>query len=157
MFSLFGILVFVHISLMFAAVAISYGPTLLFLIALRRGRVEGLRAVGMAVQPVTRAIPIVYGLGALTGVGAALVGGFNLLAPWLLISYVIFVVLLIIGAALAGPHMGRVGAMVAALPDGPLPAEVKAAATANGFVWIEAFDFVGLLLVIFVMVVKPFS
>jgi hypothetical protein len=151
------LLVFVHISLMFSAVAISYGPTLLFLIALRSGRTESVRAVGVAVAPVVRLIPIVYGLAAIAGVSAALVNEYNLLAPWLVISYVIFVALLTIGGAVAGPRLARVGQMVGPLPDGPLPAEVRATAMSGGFLWIELLDFLGLFAVIFVMVVKPFS
>jgi hypothetical protein len=151
------LLVFVHIALMFAGVVISYGPTLLFLLALRSGRTESLRSVGVAVAPVVRLIPIVYILAAIAGVAAALVNQYSLLAPWLVISYVIFIVLLVIGAVIAGPRMQRVGAMVGPMPDGPIPPEVRAVATGGGFVWIELFDFIGLFAVIFVMVVKPFS
>jgi uncharacterized membrane protein len=150
------VLVFAHISLMFLAVMISYGPTLMFLLALRTNRVENLRAVGTAVQPVVRLIPGAYVLAAVFGVLAAVVIGYNLLAPWLFISYVLFIVLLVIGAAYAGPHMARVGAQIADLPDGPIPAEVRSAAGGR-FVWFEVLDFLGLLAVIYVMVAKPFS
>jgi uncharacterized membrane protein len=155
--TLAGLLVWAHISLMFSAVTISYGPVLMFVLALQSGRTERLRAVTVAVQPVTRLIPVFYGLGALAGLAAALVIGFNLLAPWLVISYVLFVVLTGIGAALVGPRLQRVAAMVGPLPDGPLPDEVRAAVTAGGFLWIELLDFIGIFTVIFVMVVKPFS
>ena len=154
---MFGLLVFAHITAMFFAVLMSYGPTLMFLLALRSRRTENVRAVGIAVRPIVRAIPVVYGVGALFGVLAALTGGYNLLSPWLVISYVLFVVLLALGAVFAGPRMNRVGEMVATAPDGPLPPDVYAAATARGFVPIELLDFAGLVAVIFVMVVKPFS
>ncbi len=150
------VLVFAHIALMFVAVMMSYGPTLMFLLALRSNRVENVRAVGVAVQPVVRLIPIAYVLAAVFGVAAAVVIGHDLFVPWLVISYVLFVVLLVIGAAYAGPHMGRIGAQVAQLPDGPLPPEVRAAAGGR-FVWFEVLDFAGLLAVIYVMVAKPFS
>ena len=151
------ILVWLHISLMFMAVLSSYGPTLLFLLALRSNRTENLRAVGVAVQPVVRFIPVFYGLGAVAGVSAALVFGVSLLAPWLVISYVLFVALTAFGAVLAGPRLARVGAITLEAPDGPLPAEIRTAATSGGFVWLELLDFAGLIAVIFVMVVKPFS
>jgi len=150
------VLVFAHIALMFLAVMISYGPTLMFLLALRSNRVETLRAVGVAVQPLVRLIPVSYGLAAAFGVAAAVVIGHNLFVPWLVISYVIFVVLLVAGAAYAGPHLARVGAEIAQLPDGPLPPELRAAAGGR-FVWFEVLDFLGLLAVIYVMVAKPFS
>jgi len=150
------VLVFGHIALMFLAVMMSYGPTLMFLLALRSNRVENLRAVGVAVQPVVRLIPVAYILAAVFGVAAAVVIGHDLFVPWLVISYVLFVILLVIGAAYAGPHMARIGDQVAQLPDGPLPPDVRAAAGGR-FVWFEVLDFVGLLAVIYVMVAKPFS
>ncbi len=154
----FGLLlVFVHISLMFVAVAMSYGTTLLYLLALRRSRIEYVRAVTTAGQPLARLIPIFFGLAGLAGLSAALVTGYNLLAPWLVISYFIFVVLTIIGAAFVGPRLERVGKLVATMPDGPLTPDVRQAATGGGFLWIELVDWAGLFLVIFVMVVKPFS
>ena len=154
---IFGLLLFGHISLMFAAVTISYAPTLLFLLALRSGRTEQLRAVTTAARPVVRLIPPTYGLAALFGLLTALQSGVNLLAPWLVISYVLFIVLTVIGAAIVGPHFERVGAIVGALPDGPLPPEARSAALAGGFLWIELFDFAGIFLIVFDMVVKPFS
>ena len=149
------VLVFAHISLMFLAVTISYGPTLLFIFALRSNRVENVRAVGRAVQPVVRLIPVLFGLAAVFGVAAAVINTYNLLAPWLVISYVIFVVLLILGVAYAGPATARMGTAIADLPEGPLPEDVRA--SGRRFTWIEALDFLGLLVVIYVMVAKPFS
>ena len=150
-----SVLVFGHIALMFAGAMISYGPTLMFMLALQSNKVENVRAVGRAVQPIVRFIPVVYVLAAVFGVAAALTIGYNLFAPWLVISYVLYVVLLIVGAAYAGPVTARIGAAVADLPDGPLPEEVRA--TGRSFSWIETLDFVGLLVVIYVMVAKPFS
>ena len=149
------ILVFGHIALMFVAVMISYGPTLMFMLALQSNKVENVRAVGRAVQPIVRFIPVAYAAAAVFGVAAALTIGYNLLAPWLVISYVIFVVLLILGVAYAGPATAQIGAAVADLPDGALPEEVRA--KGRRFSLVETLDFVCLLVVIYVMVAKPFS
>ena len=152
-----GWLVFLHIGSMFVAVTLSYGAELLFLVALRSGLTQNVRAVIVAVTPTVRFIPVFYGLGALFGVLTAIAAGFNLFAPWLLIAYVLFIVLIGVGAGIVGPHLQRVGAMVTGLPDGPLPPEVRSAATAGGYVWISILDFVGLFVIIFDMVLKPFS
>ena len=152
-----GILVWLHISLMFVGTILSYGITLLFLLALRSRRTENVRSLIGTVQPAVRFIPVFYGLAALFGVWAAIAIGYNLLAPWLLIAYVLFVVLLGIGVGIVGPRVERVGALVAEAPDGPLAPETYAAATAGGFLWIEVLDFAGLFVVIFDMVLKPFS
>ena len=152
-----GVLVWLHISMMFIGVTLSYGPSLLFLLALRSRQTENVRAVTVAVRPVVRFIPVFYGLGALFGVAAAITIGYNLLAPWLVIAYVLFILLIGIGAGIVGPRLERVGGLVAAAPDGPLAPETYAAATAGGFLWIEVADFGGLFIIIFDMVLKPFS
>ena len=152
-----GLLVFLHISSMFIGVMLSFGPSSIFLAALRSRRTESVRAVTIAVRPVVRAIPVVYGLGALFGLLAAINIGYNLLAPWLLIAYVLFVALLGIGAGVVGPRLERVGGLVATEKDGPLSPAVFAAAMAGGYLWIEVLNFAGLFAIIFDMVVKPFS
>ena len=152
-----GLLVWLHISLMFVGVTISYGASLLFLAALRTRRTETVRAATAAVQPVVRFIPVIYGLAGLFGILAAINIGYNLFAPWLVIAYVLFAVLLGIGAGIVGPRLARVGQMVATVPDGPLPSEVMAVSTANGYLWIELLNFIGLFVIIYDMVFKPFS
>jgi hypothetical protein len=153
----FGLLLFGHISLMFVAVMISYGVTLLFLLALRSGRTEQVRGITMAVGPLPKLIPVAYGLAGLLGLLTAIVSGVNLLAPWLLIAYGLFAALVALGALVVGPRLARVGAMVATAPDGPLSAETRSVALGGGFLWLEVLDFAGLFLIVFDMVVKPFS
>jgi hypothetical protein len=151
------LIIFLHISTMFAAVTVSYGPTALLFLALRSGRTEAIRAVTVAAIPVKRVIPPLYGLGALFGFVAAIVSGVNLLAPWLLIAYVLFILLTAIGAGIVGPHLERLGKLTATMADGPISPELGAAVRARGFIWIEVVDYVGLFVIIFDMVVKPFS
>jgi hypothetical protein len=146
---------FLHIATMFLAVAVAYGGVVFFLIALRTRNVAGLVMMSRTAKTTARLIPPLFLAGGLFGLITAIVSGANLLAPWLIIAYVLFVVLTIIGALFTGPEIERLGTAVAAMPDGGLPTDFDA--RRQRFYLVEVFDFFFLFLVIFDMVVKPFS
>jgi len=152
---LFELVLFLHLALMFTAVAVAYGGVIFFLVALRAGNVAGLIAMTTSAKTTERVIPILFISGGIFGLLTAIVTNSNLLAPWLLIAYALFVVLTIIGARFTAPAIARIGEAVAAAPDGPLPAEVVT--LRSRFYRLEVFDFFFLFLIIFDMVVKPFS
>lgn len=152
---LFFLILFLHIATMFTAVAVSYGGVIFFLVALRTGDTQRVRAMTASAKPIARAIPILYVAGGALGLLAAIVTGYNLLAPWLIIAYVLFVVLMVIGALFTGRTIDRIGEDVASAPDGPLPTAVTA--RTRQFYQVEVFDFLLLFVIIFDMVVKPFS
>lgn len=154
---MFQLLVFLHIAVVFSAVSISYGPQLLLALAIRTGRVEVVRGVTAAAGPLVIAIPVLYITGGLFGLFAAINTGFNLLAPWLLIAYVLFVTLTIIGARLVGPWAEHVGKLAAAAPDGPLTPDLQAIIRDPRMRLIRWADFVLVFLLVFDMVLKPFS
>jgi hypothetical protein len=153
----FLLLVFLHVLTMFVAVACSYGPTAMFLLAIRSNRIERARAVGLAVGPLIKLIPIVFGIGALFGLGAALVVGYNLFAPWLLISYALFGVASAIGAIYGGPFAGRLTQAFGVATEGPFPPAATALVRNRKFLAIQALDFATIVLLILDMVFKPFS
>jgi hypothetical protein len=152
---LFLLIVFLHVATMFTAVALAYGGVLFFLIALRSGNVPGLISMATGSKAVERVIPVLFLAGAVFGLLAAINGGFNLLAPWLIIAYALFIALTVIGARFTGPSIKKMGELVAATPDGPLSPE--AVALRQRFYRTEVLDFLLLFLIIFDMVVKPFS
>jgi uncharacterized membrane protein len=154
---MFLLLVFLHLAFVFAAVAVSYGPTAMFLLAVRSNRVEAVRSVGLAVAPVTRWIALLFIVGGIFGLAAAFVTGYNLLAPWLVISYVLFVVASLIGALYGGPLFQRVGAAIADIPSGPLPPAAANMVKSPVFLAMQVLDFSVILLLILDMVFKPFS
>jgi uncharacterized membrane protein len=154
---MFLLLVFLHVATMFIAVAASYGPTAMFLLAVRSNRVESVNAVGRAVGPVVRWIPVLFGVGALFGVLAALVVGYNLLAPWLVISYVLFVIASVIGAAYTNPFTTRFTAAIGSTTEGPLPPAAAAMVRTPTFIAVQLLDFATIISLIAVMVFKPFS
>ncbi len=154
---MFQLLVFGHIVLVFSAVSASYGPLLLLALAIRSGKVETVRGVTAAAGPLTKTIPILYVAGGFLGLCAAINIGFNLLAPWLLIAYVLFAFLTIIGAAFVGPWAERIGALAASAPDGQFTPKLIAVIDDSRIRSIRVLDFALVVALVFDMVVKPFS
>ena len=154
---MFLLLVFLHIAFMFTAVALTYGPEILLLIGVRANRAESVRAVTTSTRPIAMVVPILYGLGGIFGLAAGLVAGYNLLAPWLLIAYAVFIALTVIGVAITGPNMERLATALAGAADGPLTGDAAAVVASPAFRIAAFLDFALLLLVLFAMVFKPFS
>lgn len=152
---LFFVLLFLHISVMFAGVALAYGGNIYLLAALRGDNSQGVRAMTQAAKAVGKFVPVLFLSAGLFGLLTAIVNGYNLLTPWLIIAYVLFAVLTVLGAGFTAPTIERLGEAVATAPDGALPDGV--AVIKRRYYWIEVFEFGFLFLVIFDMVVKPFS
>ena len=150
------LLVLLHILVMFTAVAISQGPAVLLYSAMRRGDVTAIRGVGEGFGRVGRFIGPMFGIGVLIGLVAVFVGGFDPLAPWLLIAYGLTVVAFLTPILVTGPRMMRVVEAAAASPTEEPSPELRTAigAAAGPVFWIDAA-----LIVLFIvdMVVKPFS
>ena len=120
------VLIFLHVMTMFVAVALSLGGSIFLVMAIRTGRTEVVRSFGSSTRSVVRIIPLLFVLGGIIGLITAIALQFNLLAPWLIIAYVLFALLAISGAALSGPTAENLGKVVTAAPDGPLPAAAGA-------------------------------
>jgi hypothetical protein len=150
-------LVFAHLAFIFTAVAMSYGSQLLLLVAIRSNRADNVRGVIGTTSLVGAVVPALYVIGGLFGLGAAWVGGYPLLAPWLVISYLAFAILAASGVLLAGPNYQRLGVSVADSGDGPLAPDTRAIISSVAFRGGVALDFVLLGVLVFVMVFRPFS
>ena len=148
---------FLHIAVMFAAVGVSVGSEILLHSIARSGNVAVIRGAFELARPLNRLIPALFGLGVLFGLLTAWLGGYNLLAPWLLIAYVLFVIAAAMGAVIAAPWAEKVARAAAdSGTDAPSDELVRIAhdrtarlAMLVSWVIIVAF--------IFDMVVKPFS
>jgi uncharacterized membrane protein len=155
--SLTPILLFGHISLMFAAVAVSFGPSLLMQIAERSGQTALVRGVTLASKPVGVAIPILYVSGGIFGLLTAINVGYNLLAPWLVIAYVLFLIAMITGAGINRTFLLRLAPLVKDAPDGELTEPVRALFAEPRYRLVNILDYVVILALIYDMVAKPFS
>lgn len=155
--SLGTLTLWLHITGMFAAITVSYGPGFLADLAYRSNRVEAVRGVALASQRLGPLIPVLYITGGIFGLLTAINFGFNLLAPWLLIAYALFATAMITGIAFNAKFGPRVLAATADVPNGPLPPAVSALFTDSRYRFVTALDYVVLVAFLFDMVVKPFS
>lgn len=151
-----AVLVFLHIAVIFAAVTISQGTAFMLYRAMQRNDVAGIRAIGGEFAAIGPKIGMFFGVGVLIGLAAVFVGGWDPLSPWLLISYGLTLVAVLVPRLLTAPRMVRVGVAAAQSPlEAPSPELRRAIAEATHPVyWLDAA-----ILVLFVldMVVKPFS
>lgn len=144
-------LLFLHIVTMFALVAFHSGPQILALAAARTGQKGALGSIAGLYQRTGRAVPPLGILGALFGIATGLTGGFNLLAPWLLIAYALFVLLVVHGGMVSYPYIVRIGE--AAREDRPNWEQL----IGRRLTVIVTGDALLLVLIIADMVVKPFG
>ncbi|HEY2916467.1 MAG TPA: hypothetical protein VGI98_04550 [Candidatus Limnocylindrales bacterium] len=148
---------FLHITLLFAAVAVAFGGGFLMRVAFMTGQVGPIRGVGMVVGRVGPLIPILFLSGGLFGLITAISFGTNLLSPWLVIAYVLFAIAMYIGVVnnrAFGEHLGQI---VRTAPDGPVTPEIVELFNNRREVAVSIIDYVILAALIFDMVVKPFS
>jgi hypothetical protein len=148
---------FLHISLMFVAITISYGPEVVLRIAYMSGQVAPVRGVHGAGERLGPLTPIAFVVAGLFGLLTAINFGFNLLAPWLVIAYLLFAAAMVTGVFGNRVFVNRLGAILATTPDGPLTPEIRDLFSSTGHRALETYDFLWLPVLVFDMVVKPFS
>lgn len=151
------LLKFLHIAFIFSGIALIYGTEILLHRIGGSGDTRSIRtAFGMA-KPVAMVGPAIFWVGVGFGITAGVVNGYNLLAPWLLATYVLVAVLLVAGLTITVPWMNRVGVLAAAEPDGPASPELAAAlhdGRATALMWASIVVDVA---IVGLMVFKPGS
>lgn len=151
------IFIFLHVAIMFTAVAMTIGvPTLLWSIA-KSGDVPSIRRTFAVARPFIKAIPPLFGLGAVVGIVAIFTNGFDPFQPFLLIAYVLFILATVVGIVYTDPWFMSVRKLSAESPDEAPSTELSAALHDPRLNWIVWFDRVIILAFIFDMVIKPFS
>jgi uncharacterized membrane protein len=146
-----------HITTMFAAVTISFGPSVVVQAAYRSGQVAMLRGVVRVIQPIERVIPVFFVVGGLFGLWTAINFGYSLLAPWLVIAYILFATVMVTGITFNRTFSARVEAATADVPDGQLTPAIRALFTDPRYRFVTVLDTVAVIAILFDMVVKPFS
>lgn len=147
------LLLLLHILIMFVAVTLGAGTLLLVLVAARTGRTR--TALEIAALPTERFIPPAYIVGGLFGVATGLAFGYNLLAPWLVIAYLLFAVATAWGIRVTSPAMRRL-ANIAATGDLETNASDVERRLGRALTIDAGFTFLLIGLLILDMVVKPF-
>lgn len=151
------VFVFLHVATMFAAVAFSLGPTFVLRRLGATGDVPAIRRGFALSVPIVRAIPMLFGLGALLGIVAIFTNGFDPFQPFLLIAYGLFIVASVVGAAITTPWFKKVTQLAAESPDAAPSPELQAALDDPRARFTDWFDPIIILAFLFDMIVKPFG
>jgi hypothetical protein len=151
------VLLFFHITTMITAVTISYGPGTVLFLAVRAQRFDQARLLIVAMAPFERLIPAFYVVGGLFGLATALSSGFNLLAPWLVIAYVLWIIAMATGGAVHARYHQGLQRQFAGVVEGPISDELALAIADPRERSAAIVDYVVIVLLLFDMVVKPFS
>jgi hypothetical protein len=151
------IFVFLHVAAMFTAVAFSLGPTFVLRRIGRSGDVPAIRRSFALSAPIIRAIPALFGIGALLGIIAIFVNGFNPFQPFLLIAYGLFILASIVGAVITTPWFKQVTQLAAESPDAAPSPQLRAALDDRRAAFTDWFDPIIILAFLFDMIVKPFG
>ena len=121
------LLKFLHIGFIFSGIGLVYGTELLLHRISRSADTRTIRNVFSMAKPIGTIAPAIFWVGIAFGLTAGVVNGYNMLAPWLLATYVLVGALMAAGLSITVPWMKRVGALAAAAPDGPASDELMAA------------------------------
>lgn len=154
----FGFWKFLHIFSMFGAVALLVGGGILNERVQKSRDVRAIRSVVTAENRLAPFAGVMMVLGLVFGLVTAVAGGFDLLAPWLLITYGLLLAIILTGALYHGPQGTRLEKSASESPDEEPSTEllglIEGTRTTR---WVNVLD--GLLWagVIFAMVVKPFG
>ena len=152
-----GIFIFLHIFTMFVAVALLVGTALMLQRVAATGNVTAIRTTFGAAAPLARTTSMVYGVGLLLGIIAAIVAQFNLLAPWLIVTYVLVAVSMYVNTRIVGKWAANVGRAAATNQgDAPSP-ELQQLINAKTATQATYANIVIIALIVFVMVFKPLS
>lgn len=149
---------FLHISLIFAGITVGYGSTLFLRVAYMSGQVGIMRGVGFAAGKVGPAIGALFVAGGIFGLVTGIATGTDLLAPWMLIAYVAFVMAMAIGIfenAATGRKLGPL--LMAADPSQPFPEAVRELFDSPRSKTLLVIDVLLPFVLVWDMVVKPFS
>lgn len=146
---------YLHILTMFAAVAAAMIPEVVLHNVARRGDVAGLRAIVPLVGTVGKLIPILFLVGLVFGLIAAVTGELDLLRPWLIASYVVFAIAMATGALLSGPWAKGVADAALASPTDAYSPELEAAVHDRRGLVSTAILMTAIVVIVFLMVAKP--
>ena len=146
---------FLHVLTMFTAVALAYGPAALMVVASRRRDVRALRGIVSTSERLGPAVGGAFVLGVILGFVAVFVHGFDPLAGWLVIAYVLFVLSLVMTFTFTNPWLRKVAAAAEASPDDHMSPELEALVNSPRNQALLVVDALLIVALIADMVLKP--
>ena len=151
------LLLFLHVSTIFTAMTVAYGPLIVLRVVYSTHQVAAIRTVLPVVMRIGPLLPLLFGLGGLFGLSTAIAFGYDLLAPWLVIAYVLFAIMFFIGVTENRTWPMRLAKTLETAPDGPVTPEIVELFMSSRALVITAIDVAVVFGLIFDMVVKPLS
>jgi len=158
--TLFGVVLFLHITVAILAFAMAGVLHTSLQVIGRARRVEEVRSWGAVAHRLEPLLPVLalvlLGLGAwLVHLGEHTDDAFRFTDAWVLTAIISVVVVEAIGGVLLKPRGEKLSALIAAAPDGPIPAEITAAGRDRIFWDMAHLTTFGFLGVVFLMAAKP--
>jgi hypothetical protein len=151
------LLLFLHISITFTAMTVAYAPTIVLWVVYSTHQVAATRTVVPVVTRLGPLMVVLFILGGLFGPFTAIAFGYDLLSPWLVLAYVLFAMMMLIGVTEQRTWPMRLARVLETTPDGPVTPEIVELFRSRRMLAAEAVSLAVVFLLIFDMVVKPFS
>jgi hypothetical protein len=151
---LFVVFKFLHIASMFTAVAATVTPEIVLHLVASSRDPRSITTFANVAERIGKITPAFFIGGAIFGLLAAWAGELNFTAPWLLATYVLFVVAIIVGITVTDPWVARLRHAAASsgdAPSGELVAVIDDARSKIASAWLMAT----LVVIIALMVFKP--
>jgi hypothetical protein len=147
------LLKFLHIAAVIGVFSIQVASDLYFQRVTASGSTEAVAKLGAAIRKRGFVESVIFEIAVILGLLTALFGGFNLLVPWLLMSYAIIAIVIVFAITDAARPFS---AILDAAEAGDADAMARAAnAPVRRFALAVPIALYGLL--VFLMVVKPFA
>jgi hypothetical protein len=145
---------FLHIALMFTAVAGTVVPEVVLHLVANTRDTRTIATMAHIAERIGKVVPVFFVSGAVFGLIAAWVGSMNFLAPWLIATYILFVAATVVGILFSDPWVARLRTAAVASGDTP-SAELTAVIDEPRAKVASAFLMLTILVMIGLMVFKP--
>jgi len=148
---------FLHIVFLFLAIGVTMGSEIILFRVARTRNVAAIRTGFGEAKILGMMIPLLFVVGGVLGIVAALDRDFSLGGTWLIISYVVFAVAFVVGGGVSGRWQNEMAkAAVESPDDGPSPELAVLIDSRVPMIGI-AVTFGVVLIATYAMVIKPFS
>lgn len=145
---------FLHIAMMFAAVASAVIPEVVLHLVANTRDPRAIASLAHVAERIGKFIPVFFIGGAIFGLLAAWAGQMDFTAPWLIATYVLFVTAMVTGILFSDPWVARLRTAAVASQDGPSP-ELEAVINEPRAKLASAWLMLTIVVIISLMVFKP--
>jgi hypothetical protein len=150
----FIIFKFLHIAMMFFAVAAAVIPEVVLHVVANTRDIRAIATMAHIAERIGKVMPVFFVGGAIFGLLAAWAGQMDFTAPWLLATYVLFVLAIVTGILFSDPWVARLRTAAAASGEAPT-AELETVIEERRAKIASAWLMLTIVVMIGLMVFKP--